>query len=137
MERAVSLQRGCQFCGKRLRGVTPGAMTILLDGQPLDAAVVICTEHAIEVRRVLDMLRQRSIVAQHARAIDVTQPIARVGSAPTERFPKVAVDPAAFRQESLGQVAPVDAQLPVPLQPRRPRRNLTSMRGVWRSERPQ
>lgn len=122
----MSLQRGCQFCGRRMRGVTPGAMTILVDGQPIDAAIVVCGEHALEIRRVLDALRQRSVVAQHARALDVTQITTRVTAAPTEQFPTVT--------------AALDAQLPMPLQRPEPqrhaRRNLATMRNVWRAERP-
>jgi hypothetical protein len=117
----MSLQRGCQFCGRRLRGTTPGAMTILIDGQPLDASIVVCGEHALEIRRVLDALRQRSIVAQHARAMDVTQLTTRVTAAPTEQFPAVT--------------APLSAQLPMPLQrPEQPQRH--ARRSIWRAERP-
>lgn len=151
----MSIQRGCQFCGKRLRGVVPGAMTIELDGAPPDAAIVLCTEHAIEVRRVLDELRHRSIVAQHARAVDITQPQTRIAGAPTELFPLVGdtmpahlatlppgtlrrsdLDEQIFEQEAHGRW-PQDrsARLPVPLS-REPARRPTPLLG-WRKNREQ
>lgn len=134
----MSLQRGCQFCGRRMRGVTPGALTILLDGQPLDAAIVLCAEHGVEIRRVLDMLRQRSTIAQHARALDVTVVNQQAINAPTELFPAI---PNAVVVPLQHAPAPVDARLPMPLQrpvekdpvPRsRHRHNLASLRTIWR-----
>jgi len=133
----MSLLRACQFCGHRMRGIVPGAMTILMDGQPLDASVVLCAEHGMEVRRVLDMLRQRSTVAQHARSVDVTQPLTPVVTAPTEMFPKIAIDERGYRRESLGEWrpdGPLDdgrGMIPVPVPPR-PRRNLGGLRALGR-----
>jgi hypothetical protein len=127
----VSLLRACQFCGRRMRGVTPGAMTILLDGQPLDVAVVLCAEHGMEIRRVLDGLRTRSTVAQQAREVDVTQRLMPVADAVTEHFAraKQLITEDQYRHAALGQPLAV---VPTPAAPRpRPRRNIASLRG-WR-----
>jgi hypothetical protein len=125
----MSLLRACQFCGRRMRGVTPGAMTILLDGQPLDVAVVLCSEHSMEIRRVLDALRQRSTVAQQARAVDVTQRLTPVSDAETEHFAraKQLIDDDRRRHATLGQWPIVVPSQPQP-EPARPRRNLRSLR---------
>ena len=99
----MSLQRGCQFCGRRMRGVTPGALTILIDGQPLDAAIVLCSQDAIEVRRVLELLRQHSTVAQQARSVAVTQQITRIPDAVTEHY--ATLPPGTFLRPALEAVA--------------------------------
>ena len=122
----MSIQRACRFCGRRLRGTMPGAMTIMLDGQPFDAAIALCSEHTIDVRRVLDAMARRSVVAQQAREVDVTTRLRPVGDAMTEHFGSVPRDAPAFRRESLGEW-PVDAQVAVPL----PHRRRTTF-GGWR-----
>lgn len=116
-------------------------MTIILDGQPLDAAVVVCTHDAIEIRRVLDMLRQRSVVAQQARSVQITAQLTPVTDALTEHFERVpreiwqrpdTVIKEHFDQETHGhwQPAPIDAQIPVPLS-RPPEQRPTPLLG-WR-----
>lgn len=100
----MSLQRGCQFCGRRLRGTMPGACTIMFDGQPLDASVVLCGEHAHEIVRVLSEMRQRSIIAQQARSVAVTQQITRVPDAVTEHYATLPADLAErFDREAHGR----------------------------------
>ena len=144
------IQRFCRFCGYRLRGNAPGAMTILLDGQPLDASIVICPRHAIQVQQVLETLRQHSAVAQRAQALDVTTQLRPVGDALTEHFaavpreawrrpPRVLADatiteisinnePSIFPGVGPPVVVGRDAQAEVPLPPRNHRRRL----GGWR-----
>lgn len=119
----MSIQRTCQACGRRLHGTTPGAITILVDGQPLDAAIVLCGTDAVNVRRVLDKLRGQGRVADQARHVHIdapTQQLRPVPDAVTEQFrtlPRDAI--AAFNRETHGtwppQRAPVDAQVAVPL----------------------
>lgn len=100
----MSLQRGCQFCGRRLRGTMPGACTIMFDGQPLDASVVLCGEHAHEIVRVLSEMRQRSIIAQQARSVAVTQQITRVPDAVTEHYATLPAELAErFDREAHGR----------------------------------
>lgn len=70
----------------------PGACTIMFDGQPLDASVVLCGEHAHEIVRVLSEMRQRSIIAQQARSVAVTQQITRVPDAVTEHYATLPAD---------------------------------------------
>lgn len=110
----MSIQRACQHCGKRLHGTTPGAVTIMLDGQPLEASIVLCAEGAIDVRRALDQIISRAhrrAVAQHAqrlnlasRAPDQTTILRPPADAMTEHFAtaKALLDESGFQRETHG-----------------------------------
>jgi len=129
----VSIQRTCRHCGRRFHGTTPGAMTIMLDGQPFEAAIVLCAEGAIDVRRALDELLSRAhrrAVAQHAQRLNLTPrtpdqtAILRAPSAAeTEHFAaaKALIDEDRYRQETQGTWPPRVTTVP------EPRRNLRSV----------
>lgn len=116
----VSIQRTCRHCGRRMHGTTPGAITIMLDGQPLEASIVLCSEGAIDVRRALDQIINRAhrrAVADHARRLDLaartpdqTTILRPPSDAMTEHFAtaKAALD------ESMPRTWPPRVAVPLP-----------------------